>query len=1165
MADRTITIDILANDFATAVFRNVKAGMNGLGSFSSSLYSGINNANKALQRYNATMQGFNNTVVNTLSTAGKAVYNFTTDSIKQFANLESQHAKTMGVLSANYDFNWTGPNTAEQQKNMEQFYRDSEALKQQAYKVGSLGPTGSGSMFDPTEISMAQTSLARAGISADDMLNTDIVNTIVKFAGGNDISIDDAVAFGVQLGAQFDKDPDEWGKMFDQVTYAANAAPIDVSDVMQSLKYVGNMAAGYDVPLSDVLSAIVIMGKSGLKGSQAGSGLNAIFTRSMNPTGVTTASKAPTKHVEDVYNDFKSKVVDEHGMFNGLEGYTEELQTALSGLTDEEMSWFNKKMFGMYQSKAALALGRTEKDADKTFGAIADAIVNESEGLNDAIYDLMVQSSGGQIEALGNAWTATKMRFGDSLSPVTKEVTKQLIQSLGTGKFNINFDSIRTSLDEAVKNTEEQFGPDVSGLLDNFGNLGIDVIQSGSAVTPLVGGSADALMKLLNGDFAGAWESLQKGISDTDEEIQKLPPELQDTAENLKNLILMFEGLFALNIVAKVAEILTGLGVLVGGGVGGAGKFAGTVWDFFAKKGKNGKGTAGDVISDVLGMTTTNMTVNAANVVVNGGNITGGNGGDVLDNLLDGGNKNSSGLVDVNGNPLKSSKTTNGVKNGNTSDTPLSSTNPTTLTILKKLGISALAIGALATRSPGMMSTADQRAVDGNDNIDKFVANVNNNGYSVRDYIKELNDLNGKRESGDISTSEYNRGIDKLKDKYANGDMNGAIGDAYVLYYAQGHEDYIDNGGSKTDRQLWEDQVVGREAARDEMMRLYTSMEGSQQLLDSIKNELASKGEISEDWLIRALTYEKNGYQYTGSNEDMLTIMRAIFPNFDATYKGDWNYNGRFNDSAIGKYFQKNFDKAEPDKLPSIDSLNSAADALNIAASNLANGSIIGSIAALYNGNPLSLNKGPLSQQGAMDYIMNQMTGNAGRSNRMMVPDILKTGSIANDIASRISSTMSGNSDSGSNGEVNTALSTIGADVSKIASNTSTPTGNAPTTTISLGDAINMLSMNNGFVLDLGKGPLSQQGAKDYMIDQLANGQAANQQLLQNIQNGISALDPTLTVDITNRAPQVKVDVKVNIDKNGNVTKNVVQNFGALDNWLFRASQRFGTTKRIER
>ena len=119
--DRKITIEIEAKDYASSVFRTVTSGVR---TFAVNANNGIYRANNTLRAYNNTMRGFNSTVTRALADAGRAIYNFTSDAIKQFAALEQQHAKTMGAMSSNYNLNTpTG---------VQQFQQNSNALLNQA-------------------------------------------------------------------------------------------------------------------------------------------------------------------------------------------------------------------------------------------------------------------------------------------------------------------------------------------------------------------------------------------------------------------------------------------------------------------------------------------------------------------------------------------------------------------------------------------------------------------------------------------------------------------------------------------------------------------------------------------------------------------------------------------------------------------------------------------------------------------------------------------------------------------------------------------------------------------------------------------------------------------------------------------------------------------------
>ena len=101
------------------------------------------------------------------------------------------------------------------------------------YGVTINGVTSNGSLASPVEISAAQTALAKAGVSDEAMLNTDVVSEILQFSKSNDLGNEQSVSFAVALGNQFGYDYSQWGEMLDKVSHTADLAPIGVSDVVQ--------------------------------------------------------------------------------------------------------------------------------------------------------------------------------------------------------------------------------------------------------------------------------------------------------------------------------------------------------------------------------------------------------------------------------------------------------------------------------------------------------------------------------------------------------------------------------------------------------------------------------------------------------------------------------------------------------------------------------------------------------------------------------------------------------------------------------------------------------------------------------------------------------------------------------------------------------------------
>ena len=1052
--DRKITIEIEAKDYASSVFRSVTSGLN---TFAITANNGIYRANNALRSYNNTMRGFNSTVQRALWDAGRAIYNFTTDAIRQFAELEKQHAKTMGAMSSNYNLN-----TA---TGLQQFNANSNALMNQAIYMGYNGINGKGSLHSPQEISAAQTALVKAGVNEKDILNTNALSDVIKFAGANDLSLDTAVEFAVQLGTQFNYDPSEWGGMLDQVTYAANASIIDVNDIIESMKYAGNMAAGYDQPLHEILAAIAVMGQSGLKGSQAGTGIQAIFSRGMSPTGITNAGLPPTENVEEIYNGFTSKVLDENGNFLGIGNFADVLEQETAGLSDQETSWFYKKLFGMFQQKAGLALAGAD-EGEMSYDDYVDAILENAAGTNDKIYELALESTYGSLEAVENAWLAFKTEFGDDLSPITKEVAQQLRNALVTKDFNFDTDMFREKIEESGELLAEDFGEDVANAFTDVGNFLADAIDVGLTETPLITGSLEALIRLLNGDFDGGWQTFKDGIEGVNENIDDLPPELQDAATAIRNLILIFEGLFALNIVTRVAEGVTSfIRLFTGNKILSAGTKVNSATSTITA-GNITNMTTGSIsnatIASMMANTNT-MTVYATvvNVIGGGSGINPGTGGGGVPQLPSGG-----------GLPL--------LPSGGNSLLP---------------GLAAAGGGAAAL--PGASSAAGA-ALNGGRWLPGATSQVlNADGTVAATYFGKVS---GAQIAGIASkalkvlgvagmvigimdaltiTAGINNSPESMAAAYQEAYENGMRTPEEIKNYMVGINSAFTEGGEAPDGSWFSlDEFI--QFMRDSSS-FTVSGEGMQMLYDAMVEQINSGGNIDEDFLNDFFEAQgiDRGYGQ-GFLEQMLNEM------FDAEYTTPKHYFGEYADDSVNDFVK--------------DNINNTKD-----------WSQFGTIAQV-----LAAIDGKLD---GMTYV--EGSDNVWKSADGQYFQFLNDGTLQN-ISDQLQ-----------------------------------------TASISLSDAVGMLVQNPSFVLGLNKGPMNAQSAYDYIMGQFSSpaGIAANQGLLDQINASIAATNPNVTVDITNPAPIVNVDVDVNVDKSGNVTKNVIQNYTGVDNWMYKYSQRNGSSR----
>jgi TP901 family phage tail tape measure protein len=625
---RQIDIDIVANDRTSAVFSRVGTEAMGM---AGKINSSINNMNSGLNRYNNAMSGLYRSTQIAMVGAGYLIYNFTKQSIKEFAEFEKQHGKTMGAIVNNYD------KTAEAQKR---FLSDSKQLKAESIRLGTVGPDGKGSLTDPTGAATAQTALAKSGVPVD-KINT-ITPQIIKFAGGNDLPVETATNYAVNLANMFNVPMDKMGDMLDMVTRAADLSTVDVPDIFESMKYAGEMGSSLKRSMEEVLGMIVVLGNSGLKGSQAGTGIQAFMTRLLTGVGVSNKKQlesAPTERVKNRATDMIKDVVDEKGNFKSMPDITQKLNDAMSDLNDQEQAWFAYKLFGLYQMKAGYKLAN---NSGATLQDIISNVKDNAPGTNDKKWDLMLQTSYGRQQAFKNMVDGTQTDVGDRLSPFTNSIMEELFKALSSkGNYNIDFSKLKSSLNEASKLIEEQYGKRIGDFVKSLGNLALDGSRVAGATAPVMEGGATALMQLLGGDVTGAFNTMKKSVADANENIDKLPPELQGMARETKNAMLALMTLAGINFGAKLLESIS------------------TIWKY----------TVGKII-------TSNMTVTAGTVILKdtgvvnkdgkpiykqdtvttkeGGNGTGGTGGTGGAAVPSTGNKQI--IVDSNGKKINNTE-----------------------------------------------------------------------------------------------------------------------------------------------------------------------------------------------------------------------------------------------------------------------------------------------------------------------------------------------------------------------------------------------------------------------------------------------------------------------------------------------------------------------------
>ena len=567
MADRDkIILDIEANDNASDKLKDVSKSIRDVSKEANSMNTGsdkINDVVKGIEHYvskfNTTMRQYNNAmspinrnVMRGIREVGREISDFTKDAIDNFTKFSEQHAKTLGAMSADYD------NSAASQKK---FFEDAQKLKEQAIQYGMYGFDGNGSLVDISGISQAQEALIKAGVSSKDIVNTNVTKDVLTFAQANDLTTDQAVDTAVSLGNQFNIDKSKWGEMLDKVSHTADMSIVEVSDIVTSLKWASGISAGLGRSFDEVLGMLSTLGDFGLKGSQAGTGIQALLTRLL--TGDTTvitdaqAKVAPGNALKKFYEFEKAAKPD--GNLLPMSDVIDKIDETMQDMTDEEQAWFAKKLFGLYQMKSAYALINGD-NAD--LNEVIQEIKKQSSGTNQRKLQQLLDSQYGQLTTLNNLWEGVKTDVGDRLSPIVSAIRDELFKFLkNDGNYDIDFNNIRKALDESCDLIEKQYGKAIANAVRNMGEFTIDLSEVSSKIAPeFLKGLSKTLGSAFSGDFFGKngmmanWEQT---IDNMKESTSDLSPELQELGDTISETIKWFGRLMALNVATQIAELIS--------------------------------------------------------------------------------------------------------------------------------------------------------------------------------------------------------------------------------------------------------------------------------------------------------------------------------------------------------------------------------------------------------------------------------------------------------------------------------------------------------------------------------------------------------------------------------------------------------------------------------
>ncbi|HET7183004.1 MAG TPA: phage tail tape measure protein [Candidatus Limnocylindrales bacterium] len=217
---------------------------------------------------------------------------------------------------------------------------NSGQLAQLSQTALALGQDVTLAGVNATDAAAAMQELAAGGVSVTDVIGGAARGALLlasagglDFATAADIAANSMNAFGLK--------GQDVTHIADIFSAAANASSATVQDIGESMQYVGPIAANMGLSIDETTAALAELGSQGIKGEQAGTTLRSMFT----------ALSAPTKAAQQVMEQYGLSFFDAQGHMLSLAGIAQELNSHLSGLTDQQRAFVLSTLF----SNAALS------------------------------------------------------------------------------------------------------------------------------------------------------------------------------------------------------------------------------------------------------------------------------------------------------------------------------------------------------------------------------------------------------------------------------------------------------------------------------------------------------------------------------------------------------------------------------------------------------------------------------------------------------------------------------------------------------------------------------------------------------------------------------------------------------------------------------------------
>jgi TP901 family phage tail tape measure protein len=344
---------------------------------------------------------------------------------------------------------------------------------------------GASTKYSATESAEALSYMALAGWDAEQMAAG--LEPSLKLAGASGMDLALATDIVTDTMSMFGMEASEATKMTDMLAYAQANSNTDVQQLGEALKYCGASANAMGYDLADTTALLGTFADQGLKGSSAGTTLNAMF-RDM---------KKNAKDGAIAIGDTNVAIVDANGNYRDMTDILADVEKATEGMTQAERDMALSSIWG---TEALKGVNMAFEAGVPKIREFEDGI-RKSDGAASEMYDTMQNNLQGAIDNMKSAFEGLLITIGQRLIPI--------FQSLVEGITNIF--TWFNNLNPAIQNVIIGVGGFLAilgPLLLIVGNVIIFIVKLSTSISALVtffgaGGAGAGLLSAAIGALSG--------------------------------------------------------------------------------------------------------------------------------------------------------------------------------------------------------------------------------------------------------------------------------------------------------------------------------------------------------------------------------------------------------------------------------------------------------------------------------------------------------------------------------------------------------------------------------------------------------------------------------------------------------------------------------------